>query len=104
MRKRSRREVRQMVKWAMKIAKDRVKYETKSMKLFCRYGLLDGFEYYGGRDIDGNLHGEDHITVTDPMGEVHNYYRAGNKDEYISLKHCLELELSMMYNNRKRDE
>lgn len=104
MRKRSRREVRQMVKWAMKIAKDRVKYETKSMKLFCRYGLLDGFEYYGGRDIDGNLHGDDHITVTDPMGEVHNYYLAGNKDEYISLKHCLELELSMMYNNRKRDE
>lgn len=93
-----------MVKWAMKIAKDRVKYETKSIKLFCRYGLLDGFEYYGGRDIDGNLHGEDHITVTDPMGEVHNYYLAGNKDEYISLKHCLELELSTMYNNRKRDE
>ena len=88
----------------MKIAKDRVKYETKSIKLFCRYGLLDGFEYYGGRDIDGNLHGEDHITVTDPMGEVHNYYLAGNKDEYISLKHCLEHELSIMYNNRKRDE
>ena len=104
MRKRSRREVRQMIRWAMKIAKDRVKYEAKSMKLFCMYGPLDGFEYCGGIDIDGNLHGEDHITVTDPMGEVHNYYLAGNKDEYISLKHCLELELSIMYNNRKRDE
>ena len=104
MRKRSRREVRQMVKWAMKIAKDRFKYETKSIKLFCHYGLLDGFEYYGGRDIDGDFYGDDHITVTNPMGEVHNYYLAGNKDEYISLKHCLELELSIMYNNRKRDE
>ena len=104
MRKRSRREVRRMIKWAMKLARDKVKYETKSMKLFCMYGLLDGFEYYGGRDIDGNLHGEDHITVTDPMGEVHTYYLAGNKNEYMSLKHCLELELSIMYDNRGRDK
>lgn len=93
-----------MVKWAMKIAKDRVKYETKSIKLFCHYGLFDGFEYYGGRDIDGNLHGDDHITVTDPMGEVHTYYTASNKSGYMSLKHSLELELSIMYDNRGKDK
>ena len=93
-----------MVKWAMKIAKDRVKYETKSIKLFCRYGLLDGFEYYGGRDIYGNFKGEDHITVTDPNGEVHTYYTASNKSGYMSLKHSLELELSIMYDNRGKDK
>ena len=101
---RNRREVRRMIKWAMRLARDKVKYETKSIKLFCKYGLLDGFEYYGGRDIDGNLHGEDHIMVTDPMGEVHTYYAAGNKNEYKSLKHSLELELSIMYDNRARDK
>lgn len=93
-----------MIKWAMKIAKDRVKYETKSIKLFCYYGLLDGFEYYGGRDVYGDLRGEDHITVTDPTGEVHTYYLASNKNEYISLKRCLELELSIMYDNREKDK
>lgn len=104
MRKRDRREVRKMIRWAMRLAKDKVKYEAKSMKLFCMYGLLDGFEYYGARDIDGNFHGEDHIIVTDPMGETHTYYLADTKDMYNSLKQCLELELSIMYDNRNKDK
>ena len=93
-----------MVRWAMKIARDKVKYETKSMKLFCKYGLLEGFEYHGGRDImNGYFTGEEYITVTDPNDEVHRYYLASNKNEYKSLKDSLELELAIRYKHKDDD-
>ena len=103
MMKKSRREARRMIRWAKKTARDKCIYEAKSMRLFRRFGVLEGFEYYGYYGLDCEFYGDDHITVTDPMGEVHTYYVASDKETYLSLRDSLELELAIRYKH-KNDE
>lgn len=96
-----RKEARATIRKAMKIARDKVKYEKKSMRLFQKFRRFEGFEYYGHFDTYGGFYGDDNITVTDPMGEVHTYYLASNKEEYLSLIDSLILELKIMYNHKR---
>ena len=99
---RTKREVRKITRWAKKRAYEHYKYEKKSMKLFRKFGLFDGFEYYGHYNEYGDFVGEDHIVVTDPMGEAHTYYIASDKKSYDSLYAALILELEIIHKHNKR--
>lgn len=83
---------------ALKMTRNRVKWNHKSRRLFSKYGKLDHFTY--NETWDGDYccwYGDDYITVGEDDQKV--YYIVDNKESYKNLKYMLDLEIQIRYKN-----
>lgn len=79
----------------MEFKKEYWRYRSK--RLFMKYGNLEQFTYHGVFDLEGDFFDEDYIEVG--TEDIKRYYIADSRVGYKDLKHMLELELKIRYNN-----
>ena len=83
---------------AKRAEKNKREWIWKSKKLFRKYDQLDMFDYEWNYYCDScDWYGEDYIIVGDETDDPKTYWVVDNKEDYIDLKHMLELELEIRY-------
>ena len=81
----------------LKMERNKRKWIYRSKKLFRKYDKLDMFNYEWTNYVEAGWYGVDYIDVGEETDDPKRYWVADNKEDYLDLKHMLELELKIRY-------